>query len=300
MSRYQEMQTFEAVVQTGSLAAAARQLNLSPATVMRSIASLEARLHSILLHRSPRGVSLSPAGEQFAVGCRHVLEQIEVAERSAAGVQACPAGWLTVSLPPLLDPHVFMPTALAWLAAFPDVHLITRACEGVPKLLEEGIDVALVIGHLPDSSGFAVPLGRVRPVVCAAPGYLATWGRPQTPDDLKTHRTVLTTGTGLDSEWRFRSGAATRVVRPAPVLTCTTQRAAIQAAKLGLGLIRCMSHEVHHELHNGLLEPVLEAFADRELPVHLIYRDGRRAEARVRSFIGFAMPRLRVHLAFGG
>lgn len=299
MSRYQEMQTFEAVVQAGSLAAAARQLNLSPATVMRSIASLEARLHSTLLHRSPRGVSLSPAGEQFAVSCRHILEQVEIAERSAAGMHACPTGLLTVSLPPLLDPHVFMPTALAWLAAFPDVHLATRTCEGVPKLLEEGIDVALVIGHLPDSSGFAVPLGRVRPVVCAAPDYLAKCGRPQTPDDLKAHRTVLTPATGLESEWRFRCGGATRVVRPAPVLNCTTQRAAIQAATLGLGLIRCMSHEVHRELQNGLLEAVLGEFADQDLPVYLIYRDGRRAEARVRSFIGFAVPRLRGHLAFG-
>jgi DNA-binding transcriptional LysR family regulator len=200
----------------------------------------------------------------------------------------------------LMDQQVLMPIALDYLAAFPEVQLVTRASEGVPKLLEEGIDIALVVGHLPNSSGFAMPVGKVRPVVCASPGYLAKWGRPQTPDDLKAHRSVLTTAAGQHNEWRFRCERATRLVKPAPVLTCTTQRAAIHAATLGLGLIRCMSYEVHHEVRSGLLEPVLSGFASQDLPAQLIYRDGRRAEARVRTFIDFATPRLRAHPAFIG
>ncbi|HUE90527.1 LysR family transcriptional regulator [Pseudomonas sp.] len=300
MSRYRQMQVFAAVVQAGSLAAAARLLDQSPATIMRSIAALEARLNNSLLIRGPRGVDLSPAGEQFAVSCRQILEQAAVAERSAAGLHACPAGRLTLSLPLLMDQQVLMPIALDYLAAFPDVQLVTRASEGVPKLLEEGIDIALVVGHMPNSSGFAMPVGRVRPVVCGAPGYLAKWGRPQTPDDLKAHRSVLTTEAGQHNEWRFRCERATRLVKPAPVLTCTTQRAAIHAATLGLGLIRCMSFEAHDELQSGLLDPVLSNFASQDLPVQLIYRDARRAEARVRTFIDFATPRLRAHPAFTG
>jgi DNA-binding transcriptional LysR family regulator len=300
LSRYRQLQVFDAVVQTGSLAAAARQLDQSPATVMRTIAALEARLNNRLLLRGPRGVDLSPAGEQFAVSCRQVLEQTAVAERSAAGLHACPAGRLTLSLPLLMDQQVLMPIVLDYLAAFPDVQLVTRASEGVPKLLEEGIDIALVVGHLPNSSGFAMPVGKVRPVVCASPAYLAKWGRPQTPDDLKAHRSVLTTAAGEQSEWRFQCERSTRLVKPAPVLTCTTQRAAIHAATLGLGLIRCMSFEAHDELQSGLLEPVLSDFASQDLPAQLIYRDGRRAEARVRTFIDFATPRLRAHSAFLG
>jgi DNA-binding transcriptional LysR family regulator len=300
MSRYRQMQVFAAVVQAGSLAAAARQLDLSPATIMRTVASLEARLNNSLLIRGPRGVELSPVGEQFAVSCRQILEQTAVAERSAAGLHASPAGRLTLSLPLLMDQQVFMPIALDYLADFPEVQLVTRASEGVPKLLEEGIDIALVVGHLPNSSGFAMPVGRVRPIVCGSPGYLAKWGRPQTPDDLKAHRAVLTTASGQQSEWRFQCARATRLVKPAPVLTCTTQRAAIHAATLGLGLIRCMSYEAHHELQNGLLEPLLSDFASQDLPAQLIYRDGRRAEARVRTFIDFATPRLRAHPAFIG
>ncbi|MGH8486852.1 MAG: LysR family transcriptional regulator, partial [Pseudomonas sp.] len=288
------------VVQAGSLAAGARHLQLSLATVMRSIAALEARLNVTLLVRGPRGVGLSPAGEQFALSCRQLLEQTEAAERSAAGVHACPAGQLTVSLPLLMDQQILTPIALAYLTAFPDVQLATQASEGVPKLLEDGIDVALIVGHLPNSSDFAMALGVVQPIVCASPNYLATWGRPQTPDDLKQHRTVVTTSPGYEAHWRFRVENTTRLVKPIPVLTCTTQGAAIRAAILGLGLVRCMNYEAHAQLSSGLLEPVLQRFAGDGLPAQLIYRHGRRAEARVRTFIDFATPRLRAHPAFGG
>jgi len=298
MSRYRQMQVFDAVAQAGSLAAGARQLNLSPATVMRTIASLEARLKNTLLLRGPRGVGLTAAGQRFAVSCQQILEQTVTAERSAAGIHASPAGELIVSLPLLMEQHVLMPIALDYLAAYPDVFLVTQAYEGVPKLLEENIDVALVLGQLPDSSGFAIPVGKVQPIICGSPAYLEQWGRPKTPEDLRAHRSVLTSA--QQGEWRFRCERHTRLVRPTPVLTCTTQRAAIRAATLGLGLIRCMNHEVHGELQKGLLEPVLSGFASQGLPVQLIYRDGRRAEARVRSFIDFATPRLRAHAAFRG
>ena len=298
MSRYRQMQMFEAVAQAGSLAAAARQLDLSTVTVMRSIAALEARLNNTLLLRGPRGVELSPAGELFAATCQQILEQTSVAERSAAGLHARPAGQLIVSLPMLMDQQVFVPIALDYLAAYPDVYLHTRASEGMPKLLEDNIDVALVVGHLPDSSEFAMPVGTVQPIVCGSPAYLAKWGRPQKPEDLKAHRSVLTTATGEESEWRFGCERSTRLVKPTPVLTCSTQRAAIKAATLGLGLIRCMSYEAYDELQSGLLEPVLNGFAIQSMPAQLIYRDGHRAAARVRTFIDFATPRLRAHPAF--
>lgn len=298
MSRYRQMQVFDTVVQAGSLAAAARQLELSAATIMRTIGALEARLNATLLIRGPRGVTLSATGEQFALSCRQILEQTEEAERSAAGVHACSGGQLTLALPLLMDHQVLTPIALAYLDAFPDVHLDTRASHGMPKLLEDGIDVALVVGHLANSSEFAMALGMVRPIVCAAPSYLAKWGRPQVPEDLKAHRAVVTSSPGYEASWKFRCERSTRQVKPIPVLTCTTQRAAIHAATLGLGLIRCMSYEAHAELQSGLLEPVLQPFASPGVPAQLIYRHGRRAEARVRNFIDFATPRLRAHPAF--
>ncbi|HSC83254.1 MAG TPA: LysR family transcriptional regulator [Pseudomonas sp.] len=298
MIRYRELQAFQAVVQAGSLAGAARLLELSPATVMRSIATLEARLHNSLFSRSPRGVELSPTGEQFALNCQHILQQTEGAERSASGLHAHPAGRLTLSLPLLMDHQVFTPIAVAYLEAFPDIQLVSRTSEGLPKLIEDGIDIALVVGNLPSSSGFAIPVGAVRPVVCGSPAYLAQWGHPGSPDELKMHRTVVATSSGFEGEWRFRCGRSQRLIRPSPVLTCTTRRAAIRAATLGLGLTHCMSYEAHQELHSGLLEPTLADFASPATPVYLLYREGRQATARVRSFIDFAVPQLRAHPAF--
>ncbi|OCR26003.1 LysR family transcriptional regulator [Pseudomonas syringae] len=297
MSRYRQIEVFAAVVQAGSLASAARSLALSPATIIRTVTALETRLGTILLLRGPRGISLSRAGEQFAASCRLILEETAEAERSAAGLHSRPTGKLTVALPLLMANQVFTPLAVEYLDTFPDVQLLTLARESMPKLLEEGIDVALVVGHLPDSSNFAVSIGTVRPIICGSPAYLAQWGRPETADDLRTHRTILATSTGHGPDWRLHGDTSMHTVRTRQILTCTTQQGAIHAAACGLGLIHCMSYEVHQELQSGRLEPVLQAFTAPDLPAQLIYREGRKASARVRTFIDFAVPRLRLHPA---
>lgn len=294
MSRHREMQVFQAVAQAGSLAAAARDLALSQATVMRTVAALEARLDNALLLRGPRGVNLTPAGERFAESCQRILTGLETAERSVTGLHSTPAGQLNLSLPLLMEHQVLVPIALDYLAAFPEVHLVTQAREGVPRLLEEGIDVALVVGHLPDSSGFAVPVGQVQQVICAAPAYLQRWGRPDSPAALHAERTIVVSSTGHTGDWLFANGT----LRVAPRLICSTTQAAIRAATVGLGLTRCLAYEAYEELRSDRLEVVLEAFAPAPLPVQLLYREGRRAAGRVRSFLDFAVPRLRAHPAF--
>lgn len=298
MSRYREMEIFDAVARAGSLASAARHMELSQATVIRTMTILEGRLGCALLIRSPRGVNLSPEGELFATRCRLILQDIADADRSVRGIHTNPAGHLTVSLPLLMTHQVFMPIALEYLQAFPDVQVLTRSRENTPKLLEEGIDVALVVGHLPDSSGFAIPIGTVKPLICGSPEYLNKWGRPNTPEDIKAHRTILTSSMDHLAEWRQPYSSSCRPFRSTPVLTCTTRHAAIQAAVSGLGLTQCMSYEAHQELHSGLLEPVLERFATPNLPAQLMSREGRKASARVRTFLDFAVPRLRAHPAF--
>jgi DNA-binding transcriptional LysR family regulator len=291
------MKVFETVAQAGSLASAGRRLGLSTITIVRTVAALEARLNTVLLLRSSRGVSLSPAGEQFAASCRFILQEIAEAERSVTGLQSHPAGPLRVSLP-LMAHREFMPIALAYLEAFPDVQLTTLATEGMPKLLEDGIDVAMVFGRLADSSGFALPIGAVKPMICGSPDYFTQWGRPTTPDDMKQHRTIVAASLGQPAEWRFQCSQSLRQIRTAPILSCTTQQAAIYAAVCGLGLTRCMSYEAHQELQGRLLEPVLQRFAPPDLPAQLVYREGRKATARVRTFIDFAVPRLRSHPIF--
>lgn len=297
MSRYQQLEVFAAVAQAGSLASAARQLDLSPATVMRVVGALEGRLNTTLLLRGPRGVSLSAVGEQFAVSCHAILEQTAAAERSACGLHSEAAGQLKVAMPLLMAHQVFTPLAIDYLAAFPAVDLRIEAREGLPKLLDEGLDAALVVGHLADSSGFAVAVGTVRPMMCASPAYLAQWGTPSTAEHLRAHRTVLASSSGHGLEWRLHDNATTRTIRTAPTLTCTTQQGGVRAAVAGVGLLRCMSYEAHQELQAGLLQPVLEDLAGPALPVHLVYREGRKANGRLRAFIDFAVPNLRSHPA---
>lgn len=300
MSRYREIQAFDAVVRSGSLAAGARRLGLSTATVMRLIAALEARLHCELLLRGARGVSLSDSGAAFADSCQRLLQDIDDAESSASGLHAHPAGLLTLSLPLLMADQVFAPIALDYLAAFPEVRLVSQTREDLPRLLEDGIDVALAIGALPDSSAFALPVGTVQPIICATPEYLQRHGRPLTPEDLKAHTIIDSGSRGATREWRFRHGGTARSVRLVPRLACSTRNAAVRAAALGLGLTRCMSHEAHAELSDGRLQMVLQDYAAPALPVQLIYREGRRSSARIRSFLDFVTPRLRAHPALRG
>lgn len=298
MGHYRQLEVFAAVVRAGSLAAAARDLELSPATIMRTVVALETRLGATLLLRGSRGVSLNPAGERFFASCELILRDTTEAERSAAGLHRQPAGPLTVAVPLLLAHRAFTPLAMEYLDTCPDVQLRVQTCESMPRLLEEGIDVALVVGALADSSSFAVPVGAVRPIICGSPAYFMRYGRPRTAEDLRGHRCVVATTSGHVPDWRWRGESCAHTFRPTPILTCSTQQGAIRAAVCGLGLIRCMSYEADEELRNGLLEPVLEHFTGPAQPVQLIYRDGRRASARVRSFIDFATPRLRVHAAF--
>ncbi len=294
MSPYREMQVLLAVAQAGSLAAAARALQLSQATVMRTVAALEQRLDCTLLLRGPRGVSLSAAGATFAESCERILQRVEQAEQSVMGLHASPVGQLNLALPLLMTHQVLTPIAVDYLAAFPEVSLATLARDESPRLLEEGIDLAVVVGHLPSSSGFAVPLGWARPLVCAAPAYLERWGWPTTPQALQVHRTIGCSSTGHAGEWRF----ADTVVKLTPRLTCSTPQAAIRAALAGFGVTRCLSYEAYQELQSGQLLAVLENFAAAPVPVQLYYREGRRAAARIRSFLDFTVPRLRAHPAF--
>lgn len=300
MSQYRQMVVFGAVAASGSLALASRQLELSLATIMRTVAALEQRLSTKLLTRSTRGVRLTEAGEQFAISCRRILEQTEQAEHWAAGLHSHTAGQLTISSPLLMANQILTPLAVEYLDAFPDVWLVNHARETLPRMLEEGIDIALVVGHLPDSSGFAISVGRVKPLICAAPAYLSERGYPGTFDDLRGHSTIQATSAGHGNEWRLQSDNVIRTVRLAPILTCSTQQAAINAAIAGLGLVRCLSYEVDQPLRKRQLEPVLNPLTSPQLPVHLVYREGRRACARVRTFIDFAVPRLRLHPAFDG
>jgi len=293
MDRHDEMTVFLAVVEDRSLAAAARRLDVSAPTVTRAIAALESRLGVALLARSTRGVQLTQAGERFAHDCGRIVREIAEAERSAAGLHAKPRGLLTLAASLLFGQHLLTPILLDYLEQYPDVQLAGQFMDRVPNLHEEAVDVAVLAGELPDSSLFATRVGSIRRVVCASPVYLAAHGEPEAPGALVGHRVVHSLADARLPEWRFQRDGAPLTVGVRPRLTCATNQAAIVAASRGAGLTRCMSYQIADELAAGELKLVLTAFEMSALPVHVAYREGRKAAARVRSFVDFTVARLR-------
>jgi DNA-binding transcriptional LysR family regulator len=293
MDRLQAMTTFVAVVDSGGFASAARKLNQSPPVVTRAVAELEDRLGLRLLTRTTRVVRVTDAGARFAEDCRRILADIEAAETAATGTHAAPRGTLTVTAPVLFGQLYLTPILVSYLQQFPEVVAQCLLLDRVVNVVEEGIDVAVRIGELPDSSLQATRVGRVRRVLVAAPSYLATHGVPLRPQDLAGHITVSAAGVTPMSEWRFNDGGAPLMQLIAPRLRTTSNDSALAAAVAGLGITRLLSYQVAAQVRSGALQVVLQDFETAPLPVHVVHHEGRRATQKVRAFIDLAVERLR-------
>jgi DNA-binding transcriptional LysR family regulator len=291
MERYRDMQLFAALAGQPSLAAAARSAQVSGATLTRALARLEARLHVALLQRSTRGVRLTDTGGAYLADCVRLLAALDAAEASAKGSHVQAQGNLRVFLPLLFSRYVMAPILAGYLDRHPDVYLTARYHDYYPNLHEEGLDVAILVGALPNSSLIARPVGQVRQILCASPDYLAAHGEPAHPDDLKQHRLIASAD---QVHWDFPHAHLKAFTR----LRCATVQGAINAAVHGAGIIRCLSYPVHEHLISDQLRRVLPAHELAPLPVNVVYREGRHAPMRVRSFVDHCVAALREHPAF--
>jgi DNA-binding transcriptional LysR family regulator len=293
VDRLQALATFVAVVDCGGFASAARKLNQSPPVVTRAIAELEERLGLRLLTRTTRVVRVTDAGARFAEDCRRILADLEDAEAAAAGTHTTPRGTLTLTAPAMFGRIHVTPIVVSYLQAFPEVDVQCLFLDRVVNVVEEGIDVAIRIGELPDSSLQAVRVGRIRRVLVAAPSYLQTHGVPQHPDDLAQHQIIAAPVVSPVSDWRFNDAGKALTLRTQPRLRTTTNDSAIVAAVAGLGITRLMSYQVAEHLRSGALQLLLEAYETAPSPVHVVHHEGRRVTQKVRSFIDLAVDRLR-------
>lgn len=287
------MSTFVAVVDSGGFASAARKLNLSPPVVTRAVAELEERLGLRLLTRTTRFVRVTEAGARYADDCRRILADIDEAETVATGTHATPRGTLTVTAPVLFGQLYVTPVLVEYLRQCPEVEAQCLFLDRVVNVVEEGIDVAVRIGDLPDSSLQAVRVGRVRRVLVAAPSYLAAHGTPQHPDELAGHTIVSAAGVTPVSEWRFNVGTRPHFQRVQPRLRTTTNDSAIAAVVAGLGIARLLSYQVASHVGSGALRLLLEDCETAPLPVHVLHHEGRHVTQKVRSFVDLAVERLR-------
>ncbi|WP_339779616.1 LysR family transcriptional regulator [uncultured Thalassospira sp.] len=296
MDRWQAMKVFIRVADCGSFAQAGRDLRMSPPAVTRAIAFLEEITGARLLTRTTRSVKLTEAGDRYLRDCRRILDDLAEAEASAGGAYATPTGTLTITAPVLFGKMFVMPILMAFLDENPGMRGQVLLLDRVVNVVEEGMDLAVRIGHLADSGLSAVRVGAVKRLVCAAPAYFAAHGRPEKPGDLATHRIIGTTNPPTTQEWRF--GRAEKIaVAIQPTLLTNATDAALQAAMDGWGIVRLLSYQVSPALASGQLETVLAQYDENPVPIHLVHPEGRRASAKVRAFIDFATDRLRTNPA---
>ncbi|MBI3381902.1 MAG: LysR family transcriptional regulator [Aquabacterium sp.] len=303
MDRFESMRIFVAVAESQGFAAAARQLRLSGPMVTRAVAALEAHLGARLLHRTTRQVRVTETGQRYLLDCKRILAEMDEADALAGGAHVVPKGHLIVTAPVLFGRIHIAPLLMSFLQAHPQVTARAFFVDRVVNLMEEGVDVALRIAHLPDSSLTAVRVGAVRRVIVASPDYLARRGEPMSPADLAEHEALgsSTTG-GPASPWLLAAqpGQGDKLVQgpqPRIQLTLNGVEVGIMAAKAGHGLARVLSYQVRDEVAAGHLRIVLQAYEPTPIPVYLVYSEGRSAAAKVLAFVDFAAQQLRAHPA---
>lgn len=297
MDRFQEMQIFMAVAEEEGFAAAARRLNISPPSVTRAVAAMEERIGTQLLSRTTRSLHLTEAGQRYLEDCRRILSEIDEAEEAAAGSYLVPCGHLTVTASVLFGELYIAPLLADYLDQFPSVHLNALLVDRVVSMADEGIDVAIRIGHLHENSQHAIKVGEVRQVVCAAPAYFQRYGRPKHPGELSSANIVMSSASHLLSDWQFVNDGNALSFRFEPRLVVTANQAAINIACLGWGITRVLSYQVASRVASGELEVVLQDFEPPALPIQVVYQKSNRVPAKVRTFVDFLVDRLRSDVA---
>ncbi|OAJ61656.1 LysR family transcriptional regulator [Paraburkholderia ginsengiterrae] len=295
MDRIDAMKVFVATLDEGSLAGASRRLGRSPAAVSRAIAFLEEHVGTALLHRTTRTIKLSEAGERYAAACRRILTDLEEADLLIAGERSAPRGLLTITAPVAAGQDMLRPIIDDFVDQYPAVSVRLNMLDRPVSLIDEGMDVALRIAHLPDSTLVAIPVGEVRRVVAASPRYLAEHPHISDPADLGQHQIISMTHFGLDS-WSFppANGATIpQVVQFSPRFIVNSIQAAVASAVAGHGVTRMFSYHIAEQVKDGSLKIVLSDHEPAPLPVHLLTPHGRLAVPKVRAFVDFAAPRLR-------
>ena len=286
------MQVFVRIVESGSLTAAADALHVSVPSVVRSLAALERAVGVRLLNRTTRRSSLSDEGREYYERCRRVLSEIEAADAALSARRAQPKGRLRLTAPVMYGRMHVAPVITQFLAKYPAVEVELLLLDRIVDLVEEGIDAAVRISHLPESSLVAVRVGETRRVLCATPAYLKRAGMPRKPADLAAHRCILFAGLTGNDEWSFGGEPPARVsIRP--VLRTNQFDVAIDAVLQGLGCGQFLCYQVEALVAKRTLRRILGAFEPPPVPVQIVYPHARLLSPNVRAFVDVAVARLR-------
>jgi DNA-binding transcriptional LysR family regulator len=292
--RLDALTIFVAVAEQQSFAEAARQLGRSPASVTRALAALEERLQTRLLNRTTRSVALTDAGLRYLESCRRLLATYDELEAVNFGEGVQPRGWINVTAPTMFGRLHVLPLVRTFLGAYPQVDIRLLLLDRVVSLVDEGLDLGVRIGQLPDSSLQGIRVGQVRRVVCASPQYFARHGVPATPHDLSGLSVVACTAvTPIPERWSFYGPTGVTSEAVAPRLVVNTTAAAVDAALGGLGVACLQSYQAEPHVAAGRLQTVLARYEPPPSPIHIVHPEGRHLPAKVRLFLDHAAEGLR-------
>lgn len=288
MDRFAAMSAFLAVADRQGFAPAARHLGLAPSAVTRQVAALEAHLGVRLLQRTTRSVTLTDAGARYLDRARRILAEMQEAEDLAQSDRQSPVGRLTVTAPATFGHLHVAPLMADYLRRYPEVRGQLLLSDRWINLVEEGVDLAVRIGRLPDSGLVARPLGRVRQVLVGSPAYLDHAGTPLEPADLERHDLIRLGGFEGPEEWRFERAGLEARIPIAPRLFTNSADAAIRVAERDGGLARVLSYQAREAIQAGRLRIVLAEFEPPMRPIQIVRPAARLVSAKLRAFIDLA------------
>jgi DNA-binding transcriptional LysR family regulator len=297
IDRLHLMNVFVAVAEEAGFAGAARRLNMSPPAVTRAIAALEQHLGIKLLNRTTRFVRATEAGQRYLEDAKRVIAAADEADESAAGLNAEPRGHIVVTAPVLFGRLYIMPGIIEYMNRYTGMEVSALFVDRVVNMLEEGVDVAIRIGELPDSSYRAVRVGSVKRLMVASPSYLAQHGTPQSLEELAQHQIVLARGLNPSPELKFSNNNQPVVVKVKPKLLVNDNDSAIAAVVAGFGMTCLLSYQVAPQLTNGTLQAVLTHFEPQPVPVHIVHNESRYTSVKIRAFIDLMAQRLKADQA---
>jgi DNA-binding transcriptional LysR family regulator len=299
MDRLHAMRLLIEVNDSGSFSGASQRLNVPLSTLSRKITELEEHVGTRFLVRTTRKIALTEAGRNYVGACREILDQVHAAEKTAAGEFTIPKGALSLSSPVMFGQRLLIPVIQDFLERYSHISLHLTLSDGNVRIVEEGFDLAVRIGHLPDSSLSAMRIGGTRHVICASPQALATYGVPKIPEDLLSLPCVAHDFQASATNWSFSDTGrkAERRLVINPRLSVSTAEAAVEAAIRGVGFARLFCYQAADAIKKGELCIVLEEFERETSPISFLHPSGRAVPAKLRSFLDFAAGKLRSNLA---
>jgi DNA-binding transcriptional LysR family regulator len=293
MDRLDAMQTFVRVVETGSFSAVARELGATQSAVSKQIAGLERHLGARLLTRTTRSLALTEDGERYFETARRLVGEIVEAESLLKRGEQQLSGWLRVAAPGLYGRAVVMPIVRDFLRQHPGVKIDLKLADRTVDLAEEGIDISVRIGTLPDSSLVARQVGRAPRTLLAARSYVEEHGVPRIPDELQAHNCIVFTELAVRDRWEFLTGDGSRVsVRVNGTLQTNSSEISREAVLQGVGIGYMLRQPFAEELARGEVVALLTDWSVPAPPVHLLMTQQRKSAIKVRAFADHVAARL--------